>query len=66
MVAIDRILCPVDLSPCSHTALQYALALGRWYDARVTVLHVFRQMPVVDAAAAALGAGLYVPPLDMK
>jgi nucleotide-binding universal stress UspA family protein len=65
MVAIDRILCPVDLSPCSHTALQYALALGRWYDARVTVLHVFRQMPVVDAAAAALGAGLYVPPLEM-
>lgn len=65
MVSIDRILCPVDLSPSSHTALHYALALGRWYEARVTVLHVFRQMPVVDAAAAALGAGLYVPPIEM-
>ena len=65
MVSIDRILCPVDLSPCSHTALQYALALGRWYEARVTVLHVFRQMPVVDTAAAALGGGLYVPPIEM-
>jgi len=65
MVVVDRILCPVDLSPCSRTALEYALALARWYEARVTVLHVFRQVPVVDAAAAALGAGLYVPPIQM-
>ena len=64
MVAIDRILCPVDLSPCSRTALEYALALARWYEARVTVLHVFRQVPVVDAAAAGLGAGLYIPPIE--
>jgi nucleotide-binding universal stress UspA family protein len=65
MVTIHRILCPVDLSPCSRTALQYALALARWYEATVTVLHVFRQVPVVDTAAAALGAGLYAPPLTL-
>jgi nucleotide-binding universal stress UspA family protein len=63
MVAIDRILCPVDLSPCSRTALQYALALARWYEATVTVLHVVRPVPVVDTAAAALGAGIYAPPV---
>jgi nucleotide-binding universal stress UspA family protein len=65
MVAIDRIFCPVDLSPCSRTALEYALALARWYEARVTVLHVFRQVPVVDTAAAALGAGFYIPPIEL-
>jgi nucleotide-binding universal stress UspA family protein len=65
MVAIHRILCPVDLSPCSRTALEYALALARWYEAELTVLHVFRQVPVVDTAAAALGGGLYAPPIAM-
>ena len=65
MVAIDRILCPVDLSPCSRTALRYASALARWYEASVTVLHVFRQAPVVDTAAAALGGGIYAPPLAL-
>lgn len=65
MVVIDRILCPVDLSPCSRTALQHALSLARWYEAKVTVLYVFRQVPVVDTAAAALGAGIYAPPVTL-
>ena len=65
MVAIDRILCPVDLSPCSRTALRYASALARRYEATVTVLHVFRQAPVVDTAAAGLGGGIYAPPLAL-
>ena len=65
MVAIDRILCPVDLSPCSRAALRHALALARWYRASVTVLHVFRQVPVVDTTAAALGAGIYAPPVAL-
>ena len=65
MVAIDRILSPVDLSPNSRTALRYAAALARWYEATLTVLHVFRQVPVADTAAAALGAGLYAPPLAL-
>ena len=63
MVSIDRILCPVDLSSCSRTALRHALALARWYDAKVTVLHVFRQVPMVDTAAAGLGAGIYAGPV---
>ncbi len=65
MVAIDRVLCPVDLSSCSRAALQHAVAIARWYEAKVTALHVFRQVPVVDTAAAALGAGLYTPPVAL-
>jgi nucleotide-binding universal stress UspA family protein len=65
MVVIDRILCPVDLSACSRAALQQALALARWYEAKVTVLHVFRQVAVVDTAAASLGAGIYAPPIAL-
>jgi nucleotide-binding universal stress UspA family protein len=65
MVAVDRVLCPVDLSSCSRAALQQALAIARWYEATVTVLHVFRQVPVVDTAAAALGGGLYTPPVAL-
>jgi nucleotide-binding universal stress UspA family protein len=61
MVAIERILCAVDLSECSRTALIHALALSRWYRARLTVLHVFRQVTTVEATAAGLGMGAYAP-----
>lgn len=65
MVVIERILCPVDLSACSRTALEHALALARWYEAKVTALYVFRQVPVVDTAAAALGSGIYSAPVAL-
>jgi nucleotide-binding universal stress UspA family protein len=65
MVAIHRILCPIDLSPFSRLALEHALGLARWYEAQVTALHVFRQVPVVDTTAAALGAGIYAPPVAL-
>ena len=65
MVTINRILCPVDLSDSSRAALHQALALERWYEAEVTVLHVFRQVTVVDTAAAALGTGMYTPPVSL-
>ena len=41
MVVIDRILCPVDFSDISRHALRHAAAVARWYDARLTALHVF-------------------------
>jgi nucleotide-binding universal stress UspA family protein len=41
MVSITRILCPVDLSDFSRDALRHALALAEWYDAQVTVCHVY-------------------------
>lgn len=40
MIAIKRILCPIDLSEFSGRALRHALALGRWYQADVTALSV--------------------------
>ena len=41
MVNIDRILCPVDLSQFSRDSLHHALALAKWYEAQVTVCHVY-------------------------
>ena len=41
MVNITRILCPVDLSEFSRDALRHALALAEWYEAHVTVCHVY-------------------------
>jgi len=37
---IHRILCPVDFSEASRRALQYALAVARWHESEITVVHV--------------------------
>ena len=58
MTTVERILCPVDFSNGSRTALGHALALRHWYGATLTVLHVFSDVPIVDTTAAGLGAGL--------
>jgi nucleotide-binding universal stress UspA family protein len=39
MIDIKRILCPIDLSPYSGTAVRYALALSRAHDAELILLH---------------------------
>jgi nucleotide-binding universal stress UspA family protein len=48
MLAIDRILCPVDFSECSERALDYATATTRWYGSTLTVLHVYQDLLVAD------------------
>ena len=53
MIAINRILCPVDLSDCSRHGFDHAAAIA-WYGASITILHVFETVPV---AAYAPGAG---------
>ena len=40
MTNIRRILCPVDFSEYSRQALDFAVAIARWYNARITVLFV--------------------------
>jgi nucleotide-binding universal stress UspA family protein len=40
MMKLSRILCPVDFSEPSKRALQYALAVARWHESEITVLHV--------------------------
>jgi nucleotide-binding universal stress UspA family protein len=37
---LERIVCPTDFSPAAAHALQFATALGRWFEAQVTVVHV--------------------------
>ena len=37
---IARILCPIDFSPFSQRALARAVLVARWFEARITVLHV--------------------------
>lgn len=44
-MAIERILCPTDLSPESDEALRYALALVRAYDAKLILFHC---QPAID------------------
>jgi nucleotide-binding universal stress UspA family protein len=55
MNEISRILCPIDFSDFSRRALQYAVALARWYASTVTLVHV---SPIVPLAAYAPGSGV--------
>jgi nucleotide-binding universal stress UspA family protein len=63
MLAINRILCPVDFSECSRHALDHAVALARWYEAHLTVLHVCAP-PLRVPLAGLPGEAPEVPPLD--
>ena len=40
MISIRRILCPIDFSDTSRHALTHAVAIAKWYESHVTVLHV--------------------------
>jgi nucleotide-binding universal stress UspA family protein len=55
MIEIRRILCPIDFSDHARRALVHAIAIARWYESTVTVLHVFSPPPV-----AAFGTGSVV------
>jgi nucleotide-binding universal stress UspA family protein len=59
MIAFERILCPIDLSPYSRGALGYALAIARWYDGRVTALHAApASLPPLSGLAETVAAVL--------
>jgi nucleotide-binding universal stress UspA family protein len=40
MIEIRRILCPIDFSEASRHALEHAVVLAKWYESRITALHV--------------------------
>lgn len=44
-VLLKRILCPLDFSPSSKRALQYALSLAQEANGSLTVLHVIEWLP---------------------
>ncbi|HEY7187831.1 MAG TPA: universal stress protein [Vicinamibacterales bacterium] len=48
MIQIRRILCPVDFSDISQHALDHAAAIAHWYDATLTLLFVFPNLPAMD------------------
>jgi nucleotide-binding universal stress UspA family protein len=58
MIAINRILCPIDYSEFSRHALDHALAIAQWYSASVTAVFVLPQVASLIPAGA---PGLYPP-----
>jgi nucleotide-binding universal stress UspA family protein len=48
MTRITHVLSPVDFSETSQHALDHAAAIARWYDAKLTLLHVFVTLPTMD------------------
>ncbi|HEY1304329.1 MAG TPA: universal stress protein [Vicinamibacterales bacterium] len=48
MIRIARILCPVDFSETSQHALDHAAAIAKWYEAALTLLYVFPNLPAMD------------------
>ncbi|HYT75224.1 MAG TPA: universal stress protein [Vicinamibacterales bacterium] len=63
MLAIKRILCPVDFSEYSRHALEQAVGLARHHDAAVTVLHVFAVAPVAEVVP--VGAPTALEPVTL-
>jgi nucleotide-binding universal stress UspA family protein len=59
MIEISTILCPVDFSRFSDHALSLSAAAARWYEARLTLLHVFPHLPAADMLPA---IGLHATP----
>jgi len=55
MREINRILCPVDLSDVSRHAIEHAAVLARWYQAKITALHVCNPVVIPSADFAAVG-----------
>ena len=64
MITIDRIFCPVDFSPYSIRAFDHAVAMARWYEARVLLAHVYYHVPVLETVPS-LGAGDVRGPLGL-
>ena len=48
MLTIKHILCPIDFSEASRHALAHAIAIAKWYEARITGLHVSYPSIVVN------------------
>ena len=54
MIALRRVLCPVDFSNSSRRALDYASALAGWYGAQLSVLYIVPINGVMDVPAVRL------------
>jgi nucleotide-binding universal stress UspA family protein len=61
MIAVDRILCPVDFSDVSRRALEHAAALGRRQGARVVAVHVAPAVATAPVAPAPVPGAAVAP-----
>ena len=57
MVEIHEILCPTDFSEASRHAFEHVVVIAKWYDSRITALHVlhvplFPHPPILAAGFA--------------
>ena len=67
MISIQRILCPIDFSEFSRHAIDHAVAIAKWYDAGVTVLHVIPPVvPPSPTETAPLFPPIILSPEDLK
>ena len=48
MTQITHVLCPVDYSEIAQHAVDHASAIAGWYNARLTLLYVFANLPSMD------------------
>lgn len=57
MSPITTVLCPTDFSDTSRHALEHAIAVARWYEARLVGLHAYVPpfYPVTDLVTAGVG-----------
>ncbi len=55
MIAFRNILCPIDLSEHSIGPLVHAVGLARWYNARLTVLHVVPTFVAMQLPSGVIG-----------
>ena len=60
MVEFKNILCPIDLSDASVRPLAYAAAFARWYEARLTVLHVVPTFDPMQVRSGSLGDPVHI------
>jgi nucleotide-binding universal stress UspA family protein len=61
VIQLNRIACAVDFSDSSRHALDYALAVARWYEAELTVVHVFDDRPPVDVIPTTVSRFRHAP-----
>lgn len=60
MVEFRNILCPIDLSDASVRPLAYAAAFARWYEARLTVLHVVPTFDPMQVRSSSLEEPVHI------
>jgi len=60
VVEFRNILCPIDLSDASARPLAYAAAFARWYEARLTVLHVVPTFDPMQVRSGSLGDAISI------